>query len=112
MDDNNYNDRPEVVETGGPSGPTQQSNALGVTALVTGIIGAVTAFCCPYLGIPLGIVAVICGFIGKGKYQKYAVAGIVLGFVSIGLGIISVIIGQVLGNLDWEQIIRDLEQAR
>lgn len=111
MEDNYYNERPEVVHAGGPPGPPQ-SNALGITALVTGIIGTVIAFCCPYLGFPLGIVAVVCGFIGKSKYQKYAVAGIVLGFVAIGLGIVSVILGQILEGLDWEQIIRELEQAQ
>lgn len=106
--------RPEVVETGGPSGPPP-SNALGVTGLVTGIIGAVVALCCPILGFILGIVALICGFLAKGKNQKYATAGIILGFVSLGLGILGIILGQLglkfLEEYNWEQFIQEMEQG-
>lgn len=116
MEDNYNNQQPEVVQTGGPNGPTQQSNAIGVTGLVTGIIGVILAVCCYPLGILLGIVALICGFIAKGKNQKYAVAGIVLGSVSIGLALLVIILGAIgasfLQNYDWEQFIRELEQAQ
>jgi Na+/melibiose symporter-like transporter len=115
--DENYNSQqPEVVQTGGPNGPTQQSNAIGVTGLVTGILGVIFAVCCYPLGILLGIVAVICGFVAKNKNQKFALAGIILGFVSIGLAIVIIILGIIgasfMENMDWEEIIRQLEEAQ
>lgn len=112
MNDNNHYETPEVV-----GGSGQRSNALGITSLVTGIIGAIISFCCPYLGIPLGIVSVVCGFLGKGQKQQYAVAGLILGFVSIGLGLLSIILGSIINNYmgqtDWEEFFRELiEQSQ
>lgn len=115
MEDNYNNERPEVVTGGPPNGGTQ-SNALGVVSLVLGIIGVVV-FCCNPLPIILGVIAVICGFIAKSKGQKFAMAGIILGFIAIGLNIIILILLQVGGgmveeffnNFDFEQWLEGLE---
>lgn len=64
------------------------NNSLGVTSLVTGILGLLLAFCCSPLGALLGIVALVCGIVGNGRQQRNAVAGIVLGAISIFLGIL------------------------
>lgn len=70
-----------------------QSSALGIVALVTGIIGVVLSFCCTPLGLIMGIIALVCGIIGQIQGQKFSVAGIVLGVISIPLSIISAFIG-------------------
>lgn len=103
----NYNDQSPFHE---PSQPPVQSHALGITSLVTGIIGLIFAFCCLPLGIILGLVALICGIIGKGKGQNYALAGIILGALAIGLSVVSLFIGlATLGNIDWEELFREFE---
>jgi len=83
-----------------------QSNALGVVGLVTGILGVIFAICCYPVGIFLGIISLIFGFIAKGKNQKFAKASIILGIISIGLGILILILARVgfelLGNFDFE----------
>lgn len=116
MEDNYNNERPEVVTGGPPNGGTQ-SNALGVVSLVLGIIGVVV-FCCNPLPIILGVIAIILGFIAKGKGQKYAMAGIVLGFIAVGLGVLLWILAMVsapfleefLNNFDPEQWMEQFEQ--
>lgn len=114
MDDNYNNERPEVV-TGGPSGPSQ-SNALGVTGLVLGILGVIFAICCYPLGLTLGVIAIILGFIAKSKNQKFAMASIILGFVSLGLGVLIIILGKLgasfLENFDWENWINQMESMQ
>lgn len=65
-----------------------ENNSLGVTSLVTGILGLLFAFCCSPLGALLGVVALVCGIIGNSRQQRFAVAGIVLGAISIFLGIL------------------------
>jgi len=81
-----------------------------------GILGVIFAICCYPLGIVLGVVAVILGFLAKGKGQKFALAGIILGFVSVGLGIVVFILLQLgagfLNNFDWENYINELEQMQ
>ncbi len=121
--DENYtsqdSQQPEVVQTGGPNGPTQQSNANGVTGLVTGILGVINAITCFPLGILVGIVAVICGFVAKNRKQKFALAGIVLGSVAIGVVIITFILGalsvlcpSLMENVSLEGILRQLKEAQ
>ncbi|MEV7088212.1 DUF4190 domain-containing protein [Streptomyces sp. NPDC093085] len=64
-----------------------QSNGMGITALVLGIL-AVVSFCFWGLGILLGVLALIFGFVGRGRAQRgeannagMALAGIILGAI-------------------------------
>jgi hypothetical protein len=72
----------------------QQSQGLAIGALVCGIISIVTV-CLWFLSIPLGIVAVILGIVGKGKAQRgeaggqgLAKTGMILGVIGVALSLI------------------------
>ncbi|AVZ75596.1 hypothetical protein SLUN_28720 [Streptomyces lunaelactis] len=76
------------------------ANGMGITAMVLGIIATVL-FCFYGLGIILGILALIFGFIGRGRAQRgeatnggMALAGIILG--AIGTVISSAFIGFII----------------
>lgn len=73
--------------------PTVMRNGLGVAALITGIL-ALPAMCTGFFGIPLGIAAIILGFVGRGRVKKgeannggIATAGIFLGALAIVVSI-------------------------
>lgn len=74
-----------------------KSDTLGIVALVTGITGTVMGFCCYFLGIPLGITALVCGFMARSKDQRFAMAGIILGIVALVLSVLSIILFLLLG---------------
>lgn len=63
----------------------QESAGLSIASLVLGII-SVVLFCVWYISLPCATLAIIFGFIGRGKGGKgMATAGLVLGFVAVGL---------------------------
>ena len=73
--------------------PTAPKNGLGIASLVTAIIGLLTVFG----GIALGVVAVILGFIARGRVKRgeannggVAIAGIVLGLLGIAVSIAAI----------------------
>lgn len=68
-----------------------ESKGMSIAAMVLGIIAAVL-FCFVYISIPCAILAIIFGFIGRGKGGKgMATAGIVLGIVAIALYVLSLL---------------------
>ncbi|MEU4352535.1 DUF4190 domain-containing protein [Streptomyces sp. NPDC023838] len=76
-------------------------NGFGTTALVLGIV-SVVLFCLWGLGIILGILALVFGFLGRGRARRgeatnggQALAGIILGAVGI------VVSGVILGLMVW-----------
>lgn len=78
--------------------PTGAKNGMGIAALVIAIIGLVTS-ASVVLGIVLGLVAVILGFIARGRVKSgeannggIALTGIVLGFLSIVAGVVFIFI--------------------
>jgi hypothetical protein len=77
-----------------PAGP-QQSQGLAIGALVCGIISIVSV-CVWFLSIPLGIVAVILGIVGKGKAQRGEAGGQGLAKAGLTLGAIGVVLSLVL----------------
>ena len=81
----------EVQPAGGNGGAAppaaRENNTLGIISMIVGILGILTV-CCGYLSIFLGIVALILGIIAKGKNQRFAMAGIILGAVALVLAII------------------------
>lgn len=83
----------------GPYGgwaPPVARNGAGLTAMIMGIVGAVLAVSCfgAFLGLPLGIAAVVCGIVGlriarrgEATNRPQALTGLILGIVSIGLSV-------------------------
>ncbi len=87
---------PPPQQQGGFNYPPPASaprNGLGIAALVVAIIALLSV----YGGLILGIVAVILGFLGRGRVKRgeannggVAMAGIVLGFLAIVVSIVAV----------------------
>ncbi|WP_370333398.1 DUF4190 domain-containing protein [Mycolicibacterium hippocampi] len=76
-----------------PPAPSAPKNGLGVASLVVAIVSLFTVFG----GIVLGVVAIILGFLGRGRVKRgeatnggIAVAGIVLGALSILVSIAAI----------------------
>lgn len=74
-----------------PPGPVTPKNGLGVASLVVAIIALFSVVG----GVVLGVVAIILGFLGRGRVKRgeannggIAIAGIVLGVLSIILSIV------------------------
>ena len=81
-----------------PAAPTPPRNGLGVAALVIAILALISSFSVAG-GIILGIVAVILGFLGRGRVKRgeannggVALSGIILGVVAIVVGLIFIAI--------------------
>ncbi|MBY8874340.1 hypothetical protein K7640_21135 [Micromonospora sp. PLK6-60] len=86
--------------------PQGQNNTLGLVSMILGI-AAIPMVCCLYLGIPLGIAAVITGYLGRQKAAQglasnggQAKAGLICGAVAVGLGILLIILSIVGQGLD------------
>ena len=98
-----YGGYPGYPGYSGYAGPPQSEpkNGLGLAALILAIIGLLLCWSVAG-GIVLGVVAVILGFLGRGRVKRgeadnggVAIAGIALGFVAIiaGLAFIPIYIG-------------------
>lgn len=88
------------------AGPQQPNNTQGLVAMILGI-AAIPMVCCLYLGVPIGIAAIILGYLGKQKADQgaatnrgQALAGLICGAVAVALGIILIILAIVGRNLD------------
>ena len=92
-----------------PPPPAGPRNGLGIATLVLAIIGLV--FCWTVVrGVPLGLCAVIIGFVAWGRVKRgeatnggVAIAGIVLGFLAIIVSLVFIpiwigVFGQVGGT--------------
>lgn len=81
---------PAPAYSGAPAAPVNPGKTMGIVALVLSIIG-------------LNVVGIIVGFVGLNRSKKagqkngFALAGIIIGFISIVIGII-VIISLVAGG--------------
>ena len=77
-----------------PAPAPRQTSALAITSLVSGILGWTLL---PFLG---SIAAVICGHMARAEIRRdpnldgdgMAVAGLVLGWVSIALGVLAILL--------------------
>jgi hypothetical protein len=82
---------------GAPAAP--QNNTLGLIALIVGILSIVPlALCCPLLGVPAGIAAIVLGIQGQKKADQglasnrgQARAGFITGIVGVVLSIVNFI---------------------
>ena len=87
----------------GAYGQAPPSPALAIVSMVLGILSIVT-FCIPYLAIPLGIGAIVCAVIARGKIRQgratgggMATAGMITGALGLIIGIVVIILSVVYG---------------
>ena len=94
--DSQHTDEPVLTPT-----PTQvaspQTNTLAVISLVCGLLGLFTSFFIPLL---MQLAAIVCGHIARGQIRRsdntqtgagVALAGLILGYVGIVLGLIVIL---------------------
>lgn len=98
------------------SRPAGQRNGVGVTALVLGILAILTGLF--VIGGLLGIVAVVLGFIGRGRAKRgeasnggVALAGIITGAIGIVLAALIVALGIWVFSTDEFQNLRECLEA-
>ncbi len=96
-----------VGSSGAAGYPQKPRNGLGTAALIVGIL-AILGIIIVFGGVILGIIAIILGFIGRGRAKKgqatnggMATAGIVLGVIAI---VASVALGFFVGNVLQDEI--------
>ncbi|MET7877132.1 DUF4190 domain-containing protein [Micromonospora profundi] len=82
-----------------------QNNTLGLVSMILGI-ASIPLVCCLYLGIPVGIAAVVTGYLGQQKAAQgqasnggQAKTGLICGAVGAGLGILLIILG-IFANIN------------
>lgn len=97
-----YGAAPTYPNAGYPQ-PQGQQNTLGLVSMILGI-ASIPLVCCLYLGIPVGIAAVITGYLGRQKAAQglatndgQAKAGLICGAIAAILGIVLIILA-VVGN--------------
>jgi hypothetical protein len=75
----------------------QRTNTAATSALVCGILGIVAGLCCPLIGFPLNITAIVLGF--RGLHQPnmgMAIGGLVCGFIGLLITVLNAIVGVLL----------------
>ncbi len=96
---------------GAPAGAGAGNNTKAIAALATGIAGIVFAICCSFVGLLLGIAAVVLGYMSKQEIARsngaqggggLAQGGFITGIVAVVLAIIMIILGaaNVVSNLN------------
>lgn len=82
----------QMYPNAGPPFPAGQQNTLGLIAMILGI-ASVPLVCC-HLGLPLGIAAMVTGWLGQQKVEQglagnrgQALAGLVCGAIGAVLGL-------------------------
>ncbi|WP_405104691.1 DUF4190 domain-containing protein [Micromonospora sp. NBC_01405] len=95
-----YGAAPGYPNAGYPQAQGQQ-NTLGLVSMILGI-ASIPLVCCLYLGIPVGIAAIVTGYLGRQKANQglasndsQAKTGLICGAVGAGLGIVLFILGLV-----------------
>lgn len=103
-------------------GPPVPRNGLGTAALVLGIVGlafTLVVFFFPFIGLVLGIAAVVLGVRGRGRARRQeatnggaALAGIITGAIAVVLSGVIIVIGVlVLQSDEFENLSDCLEDA-
>ena len=91
MDGQNFNE----VSTNNEGG---NNKTLAIVSLVLGILAIVIGCCFTWLGIILGIAAIVCGVLANKQGKTgLATAGIICGAVGLVFAIIWLILGAVMG---------------
>ena len=100
-----------------PYGQPAPSSGLAIGSLITGIL-SIPACCLWFLSIPLGLAAVIMGFIAKGKISRgqatgsgMATAGIITGAIGLLISI-GLTLAVLIGGEEFERKIKVWEQEQ
>jgi hypothetical protein len=100
-----------------PYGQPAPSSGLAIGSLVAGIL-SIPACCIWFLSIPLGLGAVIMGFVAKGKIARgqasgsgIATAGIITGAIGLLLGV-GLLAAVLIGGPELERKIKVWEQEQ
>lgn len=110
MSEFNNDQNKEVIETYVDSSPEiepVEKKGFGIASLVLGITAIVPGCCCTYIGIILGILAIVFGimFLKANKdlvnNKGFAIAGIVLGAIAIVLNIVLIVVGVAFYATNW-----------
>lgn len=102
-----------------PVQPTVVPNNKGfdIASLVLGILAIIPGCCCTYLGIILGIVAIVFSYLYTKSNKDLpvnktmATAGLILGIVAVVLCTVLMIVGFVLGSSNfYQEILNNIPQ--
>lgn len=95
-----YGAGPQYPNAGYPQAQGQ-NNTLGLVSMILGI-ASIPLVCCLYIGIPVGIAAVVTGYLARQKVAQgqasnagQAKAGLICGAVGVVLGILLLILSVV-----------------
>lgn len=94
-------------DNGNVSMPQNGSKGLAIAAMVLGIIGVIFS-CVYYIGIPLGIVAIVLASMSLKKKcpgRGMAITGLVLGIITLSFVLILLITaGAILALMPWSEL--------
>ena len=100
----------EVQNSDAPREETVQNNTLGVISLVIGILGIIFSFlCCPFIGIILGVIALVTGLMANSNAQKFAKVGLILGIIAIIGGAAFLVLAFIYGGEFLARVLGDSE---
>ena len=114
-----YPGQPASLQYGAPTGPSK-TNALAITALVVGVVGLMLCWV-PFLGLIIGIAALVLGFIGMKKSTELggkglAIGGIATGGLTLLIGLIVTVatiffVNAVDDNIDdWDELNERIQE--
>ncbi len=92
----------------GPMMSNGPSNGLAIASLATGIL-AIPGACCCYSSVPLGIAAIIMGFIAMSKAKEspethggrgMALGGVICGGVGLAFTVLAIVFGMGMRLLE------------
>ncbi|MFC3501277.1 DUF4190 domain-containing protein [Micromonospora krabiensis] len=102
-----YGGAPTYPNAGYPQAQGQ-NNTLGLVSMILGI-ASIPLACCFFLGFPVGIAAIITGYLGRQKVAQgqannagQAKAGLICGAVGVGIGILAIILNLIGMSLPTE----------
>ena len=100
-----------------PAPAPGRTNVLAIVSLVAGLI-SLPLFCCWPVSIPLGLVAIVLGFVAKGQIKRtgesgngLAIAGIVTGALAIVLFVLLVVVFGVVDQNALQQRFQQQQQG-
>jgi hypothetical protein len=112
MSDFNTNDfTPEPSIPSSPTPVVPNKKGFDIASLILGITAIVPGCCCTYIGILLGILAVVFSVLftkanpGSDVKKGMAKAGLILGIIGIVLCTILLIVGLIFASSNWYEEI-------
>jgi hypothetical protein len=79
-----------------PAQPFAPRNGMGIAALVVGLLSLFGVFCFGFGGFILGLIAIVLGFLGRGKVKRGEANNGGLASAGIALGVLGIIVNIAL----------------